>query len=103
MNEKEILSKFGKSISFPNLGLNLDFNDFNFFKNEFTQQLRWFKDEFDVILGSKINNITERDVDLAFAILDRLTETINKYRDKGLLFELINTLNNIEKKYPEYF
>lgn len=103
MNEKENLSKFERIISFPKLGLNLDFDDFNVIKHEFTHQLKWFEEEFDLILGSKTHNITKIDAELAFAILDRLSETINEYRDKGLLFELITTLNNIEKKYPEYF
>ncbi|MHA1105552.1 MAG: hypothetical protein ACTSPN_07485 [Promethearchaeota archaeon] len=101
MNKKETVIKFEKHISVPNLGFNLDFDDFNFIKYEFTQKLKWFEDEFDLILGSK--TITEMDVELAFAILDHLSETINKYGDKGLLFDLVSTLNNIEKKYPEYF
>ncbi|MBY9004707.1 MAG: hypothetical protein KGD73_12085 [Candidatus Lokiarchaeota archaeon] len=100
MNKKENVINFEINPSIPKLRLNLDFN---FIKHEFTQNLKWFEDEVDEILGSKTHNITEIDVKLAFAILDRLSETINKYRDKGLLLELLTTLDNIEKKFPEYF
>ena len=103
MNKKENVINFEINPSIPKLRLNLDSNDFNFIKHEFTQNLKWFEDEFDEILGSKTHNITEIDIELAFEILDRLSETINKYRDKGLLLELVSTLNNIEKKYPEFF
>ncbi len=103
MNKKETVINFEIDPSIPKLRLNLDFDDFNFIKHEFTQKLKWFEDEFDEILGLKTHNITEIDIELAFEILDRLSETINKYRDKGLLLELVSTLKNIEKKYPEFF
>ncbi len=100
MNKKENVINFEINPSIPKLRLNLDFN---FIKHEFTQNLKWFEDEVDEILGSKTHNITEIDIEIAFEILDHLSETINKYRDKGLLFELVSTLNNIEKRYPEFF
>ena len=31
------------------------------------------------------------------------SETINEYRDEGLLFELVNPLNKIEKKHSQFF
>ena len=87
----------------PNILLNPDFNDFNFIKHEFTQKLKWFEDEFDELLGSKTHNITEKDIELAYEILDRLSETINEYRDEDLCYELLSTLNNIERNHPEFF
>lgn len=83
--------------------MNLDFDDFNFIKHEFKQKLKWFEDEFDELLGSKTDSLTKNDIKLANEILDRLSNTINEYRDEKLLFELVTTLNNIEKKHPEFF
>ena len=87
----------------PNILLNPDFNDFNFIKHEFTQKLKWFEDEFDELLGTKTHNITEKDIELAHEILDRLSETINEYRDEDLCDELVSSLNNIEKNHLEFF
>jgi len=103
MKNKQIDITDEKESSVPNLYLNIDFDEVNFIRLEFRQKLKWFEDEFDLILGGKTQNITEMDGKLAFAILDRLSETINQYRDKGVVFELVNTLNNIEKKYPRFF
>jgi len=103
MKDKETGIKFEKDASVPNLGLILDFDDFNFIKHEFTQKLKWFEDEFDELLGTKTHNITEKDIELAHEILDRLSETINEYRDEDLLYELVSTLNKIEKNHPEFF
>lgn len=95
--------RFRKKKFTPIIGFNSNFEDFNSIKYEFIKELKWFEDEFDVILGSKTENISELDVELAFAILDHLSETINKYRDKRLIFELVTSLNNIERKYHELF
>lgn len=83
--------------------MNLDFDDFKFIKHEFKEKLKWFEDEFDELLGSKTHALTKEDIKLANEILDRLSNTINEYRDEKLLFELVSTLNNIEKKHPEFF
>ncbi|GAF85890.1 unnamed protein product, partial [marine sediment metagenome] len=98
MNKKETVIKFEKDISVPNLGFNLDFDDYIFLKHEFKQKLKWFEDEFDELLGSKTHNTTKKDIELVNEILDRLSETINEYRDEKLLFKLVSTLNKIEKK-----
>ena len=103
MNKKETVINFEIDPSIPKLRLNLDFDDFIFLKNEFKQQLKWFEDEFDELFGSKTYNITETDIELVNEILDRLSETINEYRDEKLLFRLVSTINNIEKKHPEIF
>ena len=83
--------------------MNLDFDDFNFIKHEFKEKLKWFEEEFDELLGSKTHSLTKEDIKLANEILDRLSNTINEYRDEKLLFELVTTLNNIEKKHPKFF
>ena len=83
--------------------MDLNFDDFKFIKNEFKEKLRWFEEEFDALLGTKTHSLTKQDIKLANEILDRLSNTINEYRDEKLLFELVTTLNNIEKKHPEFF
>jgi len=83
--------------------LNLKFDDQNLIKKEFTQKLGWFEEEFDMIFKNKTHNYTKNDLSLANEILDKLSETINEYRNEKLLFDLVSTLNNIEKKHPEFF
>jgi hypothetical protein len=83
--------------------LNLKFDDQNFIKKEFTQKLNWFEEEFDMIFKNKTHNYTKNDLTLANEILDKLSETINENRNEKLLFDLVTTLNNIEKKHPEFF
>jgi len=83
--------------------LNLKFDDQNLIKKEFKQKLIWFEEEFDMIFKNKTYNYTKNDLKLANEILDKLSETINGYRNEKLLFDLVSTLNNIEKKHPEFF
>ena len=70
---------------------------------EFKRELRWFEEEFDSIFSNKTHNFTKQDVKIANQLLDKLSESINKYKDERLLYELVSTINNIEKKYPEFF
>jgi len=83
--------------------MNLNFDDQSYIKSEFKQKLRWFEEEFDLIFKNKTYNYTKDDFHLANEILDRLSETINEYRNEKLLFHLVSTLNNIERKHPEFF
>jgi len=83
--------------------MDLNFDDFKFIKHEFKEKLKWYEEEFDALLGPKTQALTKQDIKLANEILDRLSNTINEYRDEKLLFELVTTLNNIEKKHPEFF
>jgi len=103
MKDKETVIQFEKDASDLNLELSLDSDDVNFIKHEFTQKLKWFEDEFDELFASKVHNITEKDIELVHEILDQLSETINEYRDEDLLYELVSTLNNIERNHPEFF
>ena len=72
-------------------------------KIEFKQKLRWFEEEFELIFKNKTHNYTEDDIKLANQLLDRLSETINEYRNEKLLYSLVSTLNRIERKHPELF
>jgi len=83
--------------------LNLKIDDQNLIKKEFKQKLIWFEEEFDMIFKNKTYNYTKNDLKLANEILDKLSETINEYRNEKLLFDLVSTLNNIERKHPEFF
>ena len=103
MKDKETVIQFEKDASDLNLELSLDSDDVNFIKHEFTQKLKWFEDEFDELFASKVHNITEKDIELVHEILDQLSEMINEYRDEDLLYELVSTLNNIERNHPEFF
>ena len=70
---------------------------------EFKQKLLWFEEEFDLIFRNKTHHYTNEDIKLANQLLDRLSETINEYRDEKLLYPLVSALNNIERKHPEFF
>jgi hypothetical protein len=83
--------------------MNLNFDDQSYLKSEFKQKLLWFEEEFDLIFKNKTYNYTKEDIRLANEILDKLSETINEYRNEKLLYYLVNTLNSIERKHPEFF
>jgi len=71
-------------------------------KKEFTEKLRWFEDEFDIIFN-KTQDVNRDDIKLANHLLEKMSETINEYRNEQYLFTLTSTLHNIEKKHPEFF
>jgi len=81
----------------------LEFNNEELLKREFQRKLNWFEEEFDLIFKNKTHHYTKEDIKLANKILDKLSETINQYRNEKLLYSLVKTLNNIEKKHPEFF
>ncbi|MFX1392693.1 MAG: hypothetical protein ACFFAH_03880 [Promethearchaeota archaeon] len=83
--------------------MNINFNNDEALKREFKQKLFWFEEEFDLIFKNKTHNYTLEDIKLANQILDKLSETINQYRNEKLLYPLVKALNNIEKKHPEFF
>lgn len=82
--------------------MNLNVNDSEI-NIEFKQKLRWFEEEFDLIFRNKTHHYNKDDFKLANLLLDRLSETINEYRDEKLLYPLVSALNNIERKHPEFF
>lgn len=83
--------------------MSLEFNNEESLKREFQRKLNWFEEEFDLIFKNKTHHYTQEDIKLANKILDKLSETINQYKNEKLLYSLVKTLNNIEKKHPEFF
>jgi hypothetical protein len=82
------------------MNLNVDKHEIRI---EFKQKLHWFEEEFDLIFKNKTHYYTDDEIQLANQLLDKLSETINEYRDEKLLYPLISTLNNIERNYPGLF
>ncbi len=81
----------------------LNYNSENLQKEEFQQHLYWFETEFDEIFQNKSESLTEFEKNLANSLLNKLSESINQCQDEKLLYNLVTTLNNIEKKHPELF
>jgi len=81
----------------------LNYNSENMQKEEFQQHLYWFETEFDEIFQNKSESLTEFEKNLANSLLNKLSESINQCQDEKLLYDLVTTLNNIEKKHPELF
>lgn len=81
----------------------LNYNSENLQKEEFKDELQWFEAEFDEIFQSTLVELTEYEKNLANSLLNKLSESINQCHDEKLLYDLVSTLNNIEKKHPELF
>ena len=81
----------------------LNYNSENLQKEEFQGELQWFETEFDEIFQNTSVELTEYEKNLANSLLNKLSESINQCHDEKLLYELVSTLNNIEKKHPELF
>jgi len=72
-------------------------------KSELRKTLKWFEEEFEILFGSIGQHPSKEEFKLANAILDQFSKTVNEYRDEELLFELVNSLNIIEKRFPLLF
>lgn len=81
----------------------LNFNIEKVQTEEFQRQLEWFEKEFDEIFQNNSVRLTEFEKNLANSLLNKLSESINQCKDENLLYNLVSTLNNIEKKHPELF
>ena len=81
----------------------LNFNIEKVQTEEFQRQLEWFEKEFDEIFQNNSVRLTEFEKNLANSLLNKLSESINQCKDEKLLYNLVSTLNNIEKKHPELF
>ena len=81
----------------------LNYNSENVQKEEFQEHLYWFETEFDEIFQNKSENLTKFEKNLANSLLNKLSESINHCQDEKLLYDLVSTLNNIEKKHPDLF
>lgn len=83
--------------------MNLSLDPTVFIKHEFKKTLKWFEEEFAFLFGRMDQVPKKEDFRLANEILDHFSKMINEYRDEDLLFELVNSLNVIEKKFPLLF
>ena len=81
----------------------LNYNSENLQKEEFQQHLLWYEAEFDEIFQNKSENLSKFEKNIANSLLNKLSESINQCQDETLLYDLVSTLNNIEKKHPELF
>lgn len=81
----------------------LNFNSKKVQKEDFQLSLEWFEREFDELFQNTTQKLTKNDKQLANSLLNRLSELINKYDDDKLLYDLVSTLNNIERKHPILF
>ena len=81
----------------------LDYDSEKVQKQEFQEHLKWFEKEFDEIFHDKSNDYSEVDKKLANTLLNKLSESINDCKDENLLYDLVSTLNSIEKKHPDLF
>jgi hypothetical protein len=81
----------------------LNYNSEGLQKEEFQQHLYWFETEFDEIFQNTSANLSEFEKNLANSLLNKLSESINQCQDEKLLYDLVSTLNNIEKKHPDLF
>jgi hypothetical protein len=81
----------------------LNYNSENLQKEDFQGELQWFETEFDEIFQNTSVELTEFEKNLANSLLNKLSESINQCHEEKLLYDLVSTLNNIEKKHPELF
>jgi hypothetical protein len=65
--------------------------------------LNWFREEFDTLFGSKGGPFSERDRGVAEDLMDRLSEVVNGVRGGRLLGAVVETLDEIERRYPDLF
>ncbi|NHJ25828.1 MAG: hypothetical protein EAX89_14700 [Candidatus Lokiarchaeota archaeon] len=72
-------------------------------KEEFKEHLKWFEEEFDEIFQNKKSGYSLADKRLANVLLNKLSESINECNDENLLYDLVATLNSIERKHPDLF
>ncbi|MFX1417613.1 MAG: hypothetical protein ACFE9N_01700 [Promethearchaeota archaeon] len=67
------------------------------------EQLRWLKEEFEILFKSKLQNYVKKDKEIANAILDYVIENTCAY-DSIILYNLLfDTMEDIEKQYPNLF
>ena len=77
--------------------------EYDTIKYGFKANLKWFEEEFDELFLPKAYHFSSMDIKLANELLDLLSQMINEYRDEEILFELVETLNRIEKNHPNLF
>jgi hypothetical protein len=65
--------------------------------------MEWFKEEFEILFDSKMENHTEIDKTIANDVLDYFLENTDIEDNFELLNFLNEVLENIEKKYSIFF
>ena len=66
------------------------------------QDLFWIEDEFDILFQNK-QSFSKGDINVANQMLDKLTENFSNFNNEKMVQLLAQTLENIRKKYPEFF
>ncbi|MHA1255296.1 MAG: hypothetical protein ACTSPS_06815 [Promethearchaeota archaeon] len=72
-------------------------------QKNFQEELHWYEEEFDIMFKNKQERYTKQEIDIGNQILNRLTEIINIYHHEDFLHQLVEILNNLERKYPSFF
>ncbi|MFX1280094.1 MAG: hypothetical protein ACFFA3_11800 [Promethearchaeota archaeon] len=67
------------------------------------EELEWLKEEFLILFKSKAGNYTEREKITANEILDYVMENMYVYDNMIFLTLFTETIENIEKMYPNLF
>ncbi|TFG18123.1 MAG: hypothetical protein EU533_07895 [Promethearchaeota archaeon] len=83
--------------------MNLRLDTSTIIRFEFKKILKWFEEEFEILFGFMDQHPNKEQFMLANEILDQFSKMVNEYRDADLLFELVNSLDTIEKKFPLLF
>ena len=52
---------------------------------------------------NKQEGYTKQKIEIGNQILNHLTDTINIYHHETFLHQLVEILNNLERKYPSFF
>jgi hypothetical protein len=67
------------------------------------EELMWLKEEFNVLFSSRNEEFTEKDKEIANAIMDFVLENTHAY-DNIILYNLLfEAIENIEKLFPKLF
>jgi len=67
------------------------------------EEMRWLKEEFQILFKSKIEKYTGKDREIANDIIDFILENSCAYDSIVLYNLLFDAMENIEKIYPDLF
>ncbi|MFX0029658.1 MAG: hypothetical protein ACFE8B_10640 [Candidatus Hermodarchaeota archaeon] len=67
------------------------------------EELEWLKEEFILLFKSKVEKYTERDRIIANDIMDYVMENMYVYDNMIFLTLFTETIESIEKMYPNLF
>ncbi|MFX0022458.1 MAG: hypothetical protein ACFE9S_09020 [Candidatus Hermodarchaeota archaeon] len=72
-------------------------------EEDLKKELIWLIEEFQILFKSKSNNYTEVDKKIANKILDHIMDNTPAYDSLKLYNMLFDTMDDIEKNYPDLF